>query len=218
MMLTRSAPEIPQKDQKQKNNNTRDAADVAIRALEDQEGGRRFELSFCSEEPYGRWFGTEILDCSEEAVDLTRLNSIGCVLFNHDRDEVVAKIVRAWLADGRGYAEIEFDSDDESEKIYQKVSSGTLKGVSVGYTVSNWEEVASGEQSADGRFAGPCSIARKWAPLEISIVSVPADPTVGVGREMEDPSEPTPETPEIKPGHADDLRARQLRINLNSLL
>jgi phage head maturation protease len=218
MMLTRSAPEIPQRDQKQKNNNTRDTADVAIRALEDQEGRRRFELSFCSEEPYERWFGTEILDCSEEAVDLTRLNSIGCVLFNHDRDEVVAKILRAWLADGRGYAEIEFDSDDESEKIYQKVSSGTLKGVSVGYTVSNWEEVASGEQSADGRFAGPCSIARKWAPLEISIVSVPADPTVGVGREMEDPSEPTPETPEIKPGHADDLRARQLRINLNSLL
>lgn len=216
-MLTRSAPEIPQKDQKQKNNNTRDAADVAIRALEDQEGGRRFELSFCSEEPYERWFGPEILDCSEEAVDLTRLNSIGCVLFNHDRDEVVAKIIRAWLADGRGYAEIEFDSDDESEKIYQKVSSGTLKGVSVGYTVSNWEEVASGEQSTDGRFAGPCSIARKWAPLEISIVSVPADPTVGVGREMEDPSEPTPETPEIKPGHADDLRARQLQINLNSL-
>jgi len=217
-MLTRSAPEIPQKDQKQKNNNTRDAADVAIRALGDQEGGRRFELSFCSEEPYERWFGTEILDCSEEAVDLTRLNSIGCVLFNHDRDEVVAKIVRAWLADGRGYAEIEFDSDDESEKIYQKVSSGTLKGVSVGYTVANWEEVAVGKQSADGRFTGPCSIARNWAPLEISIVSVPADPTVGVGREMKEPFEPMQETPEVKPGHADDLRACQLQINLNSLL
>ena len=217
-MLTRSAPEIPQKDQKQKNNNTRDAADVAIRALEDQESGRRFELSFCSEEPYERWFGPEILDCSEEAVDLTRLNSIGCVLFNHDRDEVVAKILRAWLADGRGYAEIEFDSDDESEKIYQKVSSGTLKGVSVGYTVANWEEVAAGKQSADGRFTGPCSIARNWAPLEISIVSVPADPTVGVGREIEEPFEPMQETPEVKPGHADDLRACQLQINLNSLL
>ena len=218
MMLTRSAPEIPQKDQKQKNNNTRDAADVAIRALEDQEGGRRFELSFCSEEPYGRWFGTEILDCSEEAVDLTRLNSIGCVLFNHDRDEVVAKILRAWVDGGRGYAEIEFDSDEESEKIYQKVASGTLKGVSVGYTVSSWEEVAAGKQSADGRFTGPCSIARNWAPLEISIVSVPADPTVGVGREMDPLPESAPDTPETEPGHADDLRACQLQINLNSLL
>ena len=219
-MLTRSAPEPnPQKDQnRQKNNGTRDISEVTIRALEEGENGRKFELSFCSEAPYERWFGTEILDCSEEAVDLTRLNSIGCVLFNHDRDEVVAKILRAWLADGRGYAEIEFDSDDESEKIYQKVSSGTLKGVSVGYTVANWEEVAAGKQSADGRFTGPCSIARNWAPLEISIVSVPADPTVGVGREMKEPFEPMQETPEVKPGHADDLRACQLQINLNSLL
>ena len=217
MMLARSAPEILQRDQKQRNNNTRDAVDMTIRALEGEENGRRFELSFCSEEPYGRWFGVEILDCSEQAVDLTRLNSIGCVLFNHDRDEVVAKILRAWVDGGRGYAEIEFDSDEESEKIYQKVASGTLKGVSVGYTVSNWEEVASGKQSTDGRFTGPCSIARSWAPLEISIVSVPADPTVGVGREMEEPLEPTPETPEEKPGHADDLRARQLQINLNCL-
>jgi len=213
MTLTRSAPEIPQKDQKQRNNNTRDAADVAIRALEGEENGRKFELSFCSEAPCERWFGTEILDCSEEAVDLTRLNSIGCVLFNHDRDDVVAKILKAWVDDRRGYAEIEFDSDEESEKIYQKVSSGTLKGVSVGYTVSNWEEVAAGKQSLDGRFTGPCSIARSWAPLEISIVSVPADPTVGVGREFE----PTQETLDEKPGHADDLRARQLQINLNCL-
>lgn len=30
------------------------------------------------------------------------------------------------------------------------------------------------ETSTDGRFMGPCSIAKKWAPYEISIVSVPA--------------------------------------------
>ena len=42
-----------------------------------------------------------------------------------------------------------------------------------------------GKKSADGRFLGPCEIAKKWTPYEISIVSVPADPTVGVGREME---------------------------------
>lgn len=45
-----------------------------------------------------------------------------------------------------------------------------------------WEEVESGARSKDGRFAGPCRIARRWTPLEVSIVSVPADATVGVGR------------------------------------
>lgn len=143
---------------------------------------RRFVLSFSSEEPYDRWFGPEILDHSDGCVNLDRLNSIGCLLFNHKRDSVVGKITRAWLENGRGQAEVEFDDDEASEVIYQKVKSGTLKGVSVGYMVDSWEEVMPGKQSADGRFTGPCSIARKWAPYEISIVSVPADPTVGVGR------------------------------------
>jgi hypothetical protein len=49
------------------------------------------------------------------------------------------------------------------------------------------EEVAPGKTSADGRFTGPCEVARKWWPFEISIVSVPADGTVGVGREAERP-------------------------------
>jgi hypothetical protein len=31
-----------------------------------------------------------------------------------------------------------------------------------------------------------------WEPLEGSLVAVPADPTVGVGRELEPPAPPTP--------------------------
>lgn len=151
-----------------------------IRAVEGNE--RRFKLSFSSEEPYARWWGTEILSHDEAAVDLTRLNSIGCVLYNHNRDKVIGKILSASIENGRGEAEIEFDKDTESEIVYQKVASGTLKGVSVGYVVDVWEDVAANKKSKDGRFTGPCSIATKWTPFEVSIVSVPADPTVGVGR------------------------------------
>jgi len=154
-----------------------------IRAKEGEENERRFILSFSSEEPYERWWGTEILDHSEGCVDLTRLTEIGCVLFNHNRDKVLGKVIRAWIEEGRGQAEIEFDTDEESEKIYQKVRSGTLKGVSVGYAVSVWEEVAANKISSDGRFKGQVSIAKRWEVFEISIVSVPADTTVGVGRE-----------------------------------
>lgn len=163
----------------------RELKDCAIRAVEGTGRERTFRLSFSSEAPYDRWFGTEILDHSEGAVNLERLNSIGVLLYNHDRDAVIGKVERAWLENGRGEAEITFDSDDESEKIYQKVKNKTLKGVSVGYLVDSWEEVMPNKQSADGRFTGPCSIARKWTPFEISIVSVPADPSVGVGRSME---------------------------------
>lgn len=156
---------------------------AGIRAVEGEE--RTVELSFSSEEPYSRWWGVEILDHTEGCVDLGRLNEIGCVLFNHNRDMVLGKVQKAWIQDSRCYARVRFDSDAKSDVIYQKVQSGTLKGVSVGYQVDSWEEVMPGKKSADSRFTGPCDIAKKWVPFEISIVSVPADPTVGVGREME---------------------------------
>lgn len=180
--ITARARERPKNDKVQDKNNGIREMDGEIRSASKDGDGRVFTLSFSSEEPYTRYWGVEILDHTESCVDLTRLNSIGCVLFNHDRDKVIGKIRKAWLENGRGMAEIEFDSDADAEVVYQKVKSGTLKGVSVGYMVESWEEVAAGGKSADGRFSGPCSIAKRWTPYEISIVSVPADPTVGVGR------------------------------------
>ena len=114
-------------------------------------------------------------------------------------------MIRAWTENNRGCAEVEFDTDAESEKIYQKVKSGSLKGVSVGYIISNTEQVKSGQASSDGRFMGPCEVARRWCPLEVSIVSVPADGTVGVGRSMEDSIAPL------------DIFERQLQINKNKI-
>lgn len=140
-------------------------------------------LSFSSETPYRRFYGMEILDHGDGTVDLSRLNSVGVVLFNHDVDKVVGRVLRAWIEDNRGMAEIEFDSDEDAEKVFSKVQAGTLKTTSVRYAVDAWEEVKAGATSADGRFQGPCQIARKWTPLEVSIVSVPADASVGVGRD-----------------------------------
>lgn len=155
-----------------------------IRAVRNEEEGKtkEFELSFSSEEPYQRWYGPEILDHSEGAVDLSRLKNIGVMLFNHNTNKVIGKVKKAWIEDNRGKAIVEFDDDDESETIRQKVENGTLKCTSVGYEVRRWEHVKNGEKSKDGRFKGECYIASKWQPLEISIVPVPADATVGVGR------------------------------------
>lgn len=165
-------------DKKHDDNNLR-AIGGEISVNEDK---RTIELSFSSEEPYRRWFGLEILDHNSESVDLSRLNTIGTLLFNHDVDKVIGKIEKAWVENNRGKAIVKFDDDEESEKIYQKVKSGTLKATSVRYSVDVWEDVENGAVSSDGRFQGPCSIATRWMPYEISIVSVPADPTVGVGR------------------------------------
>ena len=175
-----------------------------ILARAEEETGRRRTLSFSSEEPVNRFFGREILDHGEGAVDLRRLSEIGVLLFNHDMDKVVGRILKAWVENGRGMAEVEFDTDADAEKVFGKVQSGTLKTTSVRYSVDSWEEVRPGATSADGRFQGPCQIARRWTPLEVSIVSVPADATVGVGRSDADT--------------APDLSAyeRQIQVNQNT--
>ncbi len=160
--------------------------EMAARADAAKEEERTVELSFSSEEPYERFFGPEILDHADGACDLTRLEEIGTMLFNHDPGRPIGGILKVWVGeDHRGHALVKFDTDEESEKIYQKVLSGSLKGVSVGYRIHEWEELEEDEISKDGRFAGPALIATKWEPLEISIVSVPADASVGVGRSIE---------------------------------
>lgn len=149
---------------------------------------RTVELSFSSETPYGRWFGDEILCHDEECINLERFNNgLGTVLFNHDRDAVVGHIEKVWLEDNRGKALVRFDTDEQSETIFQKVQSGTLQGVSVGYAINRYEVLEDEDtKSTNGRFNGPAYVVTDWEPLEISIVAVPADPTVGVGRSAEE--------------------------------
>lgn len=193
----------PQAGRENRNHNTRSQAGASIRAVKGEGNERRRVLSFSSEEPYERRFGAEVLDHSAGAMVLDRLNTIGCLLFNHDRDQVIGRVVRAWVEDNRGMAEVEFDSDSESERIFNKVATGTLKGVSVGYRVYAWEDVAAGKTTADGKHTGPCAIARKWEPLEISVVSVPADASVGMGRAADTQT----------PGNSLALARRRLAIN-----
>lgn len=155
------------------------------------EAARTANLSFSSEAPvvrmswlFGQW--TEILRHEPQAVDLARLNSLGVLLYQHSSFSPIGGIEEAWLNEKarKCEARVRFDSDPESDKVFQKVLSGTLRGVSVGYRVleGDWEVVKDGKKSSCGRFTGPCEIANRWTPYEASIVSIPADATVGVGR------------------------------------
>lgn len=155
------------------------------------EATRTANLSFSSEAPvvrtswlFGQW--TEILRHEPQAVDLDRLNSLGVLLYQHSTFNPIGSIMDAWLneKERKCEAKVRFDTDLESDKVFQKVLSGTLRGVSVGYRVpeGGWEVVKEGKKSSCGRFTGPCEIANRWTPYEASIVTIPADATVGVGR------------------------------------
>lgn len=149
------------------------AAGTNIRAVDDDKENRTFDLSFSSEEPCQQWFGVEILDHDPAAVDMSRMQDVGVLLYNHNRDKVIGTILRAWIENGRGMATVKFDDDADSEIIRAKVASGTLKGVSVGYRVTNYESVKEGAKSLDGRFAGPCYVAKNGCPTRSALCQSP---------------------------------------------
>jgi hypothetical protein len=151
------------------------------------ESSRTVELSFSSESPVSRWGEVEYLSHDQGAVDLKRLEEMGVLLWNHKSDVPIGSIEKVWIDESsrKGRALVRFDDDEESDRIYRKVLAGSLKSVSVGYRVENWEKVPAGGTSSNGRFAGPCYVGTRWEGLEISIVSVPADPSVGVNRNTE---------------------------------
>ena len=157
---------------------------ISVGAINEEE--RSVELAWASEKPYVRWFGPEILQCDEDSVRLSRLETMGVLLFNHDTNQVIGKALDVRVdKDFVCRATVQFDDDEESEKIFQKVKSGTLKGVSVGYRVHVWEDLVDSEaKSSCGRHTGPAMVAKDWEPFEISIVAVPADDDVGVGRSL----------------------------------
>ncbi len=110
------------------------------------------------------------------------------ILFNHKRDAVIGKPTRIWTESGRAYAEIQFAQTEEAEKIMGLVKDGFIRGVSVGYRVNEWTVVEKGQKSADG-IEGPAWIASRWEVFEASIVTVPADASVGVGRSLPFPDD-----------------------------
>jgi HK97 family phage major capsid protein len=144
------------------------------RAAIDEEA-RTAELSFSSEAPVERWFGTEVLSHERGHVDLVRLNTSAPLLVNHNQDDQVGVIDHATLKDKRGVAVVRFSSSARGNEIFQDVVDGIRNLVSVGYTVRKFEE----EDVGGGRVIVR---ALDWTPHEISLVPVPADTTVGVGR------------------------------------
>lgn len=145
-------------------------------------------LSFSSEEPVTRaslfsdpWI--EVLGHERSEVDLQRLNNSAPVLYNHDRNERgnrIGVVERAWVENGRGYAEIRLSKRDEVEGFWQDVRDGILRNVSVAYRI-NERKLEEENKDTPDRYR-----VTSWTPMEISLVDIPADPTVGVGRSLED--------------------------------
>ena len=171
---------------------TFDCATAARGKDKDDDDSRTLEFSFSSETPVDRWFGPEVLSHADGAMDMSRLNDGAPLLWNHDPDRVLGVIERAWLDDGRGMVAVRFSRSAFAEEKLADVRDGILRNVSVGYSIIDATPLRQNGQ--DG------ILATSWQPHEVSVVSVPADSSVGIGRQLDPgataaPAAPNPPTP-----------------------
>lgn len=135
-----------------------------------------------------RWTGwdtsvpfDEILEVSDRAVDLTRLNAGAPALDSHSvwsSHSQVGVVERAWIEGKEGKATIRFPReglDQAADRMFGLISDGIIRNVSVGYSI---ERVKVVEPAAKGEVEQ--RIVERWTPLEVSFVTVPADPRAQV--------------------------------------
>ena len=136
---------------------------------------RTVEFPFSSELAVERWFGDEVLSHDKAAADLTRLNDGAPLLFNHNMDEIIGVLEKAWIGtDKRGYAQVRFAKTARADEVLSMVNDNILRNVSFGYRISEMvESIKDGKSTYT---------ATRWEPFEVSLVTVPADHTVGIGR------------------------------------
>lgn len=152
---------------------------VPIEARGIDEEKRTIELSFSSEEPVNRYFGKEVLGHKRGEVDLSFIGSGNApFLVGHWTDDQVGVVDSAKVgADRKGRAVVRFGQSDRAEEIFKDIQDGIRTNISVGYSIQTMKLIEDDEEE------GPTYRAVRWKPLEISLVAVPADETVGIGRE-----------------------------------
>lgn len=142
----------------------------------DQEA-RTVELSFSSEDPYERWWGVEILGHKDGECDLSWMQSGNApFLCDHNTKDIVGIIEKASVgADRKGRAIVRFGKSARASEVFQDVLDGIRRNVSVGYEIRKMLLIEETDDISTYRVVD-------WFPLEASLVGVPADMTVGIGK------------------------------------
>lgn len=169
---------------------------------------RTVEFSFSSETPVERFFGHEILDHSPKSVRLGRLQNGGPVLVDHDPADHVGVIESVSIDSDRvGRVRARIGRGARASEIFDDITDGIRRSISVGYRVHEMQL----EKRSDGADVYRVT---DWEPLEVSLVAVPADATVGVGRadteenDITITNEDTPMTTENTQAQAIEAQAR----------
>lgn len=155
--------------------------ELCASAIERREKAQRITLSFpaSSDVPLKRWWGTEILSHDAGAVRLQRVQGGAApLLFNHDKNDPIGMVSAGRLQDGRLHIDTTLFETDRAREVLTMIDGG-LRNVSLSYDIHTLQEAKGARYTATD-----------WEPLEVSIVTIPADPGVGIGRDKDQATKP----------------------------
>ena len=140
---------------------------------------RRVRIGVSSEEPVERDFGMEIISHSEGDIDTSFIGSgRSPLLLDHDMTKQIGVVERYEINSSEKSAKaiVRFGRSELAEEIYQDVKDGIRQNISVGYKINSMERMKTNSDKPVYRV--------QTSPLEVSVVSIPADQSqaVGVGR------------------------------------
>lgn len=172
---------------------------------------RTISLSFSSDTPVKRFFGYEVLSHDPKAINTKRLRS-GAVplLLNHDWNQQIGRVTDYEIRGGKAYATALISRSEQAVEILNDIEDGIRRNISVGYIPEALRKLKRDEAQElldamdddddddddddkkdddddddDGEEVDVFQLTR-WMPIEVSIVSVPADVSVGIGRQSEE--------------------------------
>ena len=113
---------------------------------------------------------------------------LGLLLLNHDPNKVLGRINDEWIDGKKARASIKWASNPLAQEVRKDVENGIFSSVSVGYQIKEMEQQEDGSMRATS-----------WIPHEVSIVSIPADESIGIGRSIQSTTTKTMTQHNIEP-------------------
>lgn len=166
------------------------------------------EFAFASEAPVERFFGFEELEVTPSAARLDRVaQGVAPVLENHISGLVVGRVLAVKIGSDRiARARVRFSRSAAARDVVQDVVDGIRQGISFGYRVHKMELVEAGDDGDRFRVTD-------WELFEITIASMPADPTVGSHRSATEDKFETSVSRKAQP-----MKVRALHVSTGSLV
>jgi HK97 family phage major capsid protein/HK97 family phage prohead protease len=165
-----------------------------------------FDAALSSTHAVERDWGMEVLSHAPGAVDMERAARGLPLLLDHDPRRQVGRVEAVRLEGDRLRGRLRFGASADARAALEDVRTGIRQELSIGY------EILDRQPAGDRRV-----LVTRWKPMEVSLVSIPADPRVGIGRSLELPLMDTNTAATSPPSDARENRRREEIMALGDL-